>query len=71
LTKINNKTNEKLNLLASKAVVPQNNQQFDRIFIPKVMIKYIAGGVCLLMIFIIGAFIHYQQMVSIPYTLWS
>ncbi len=62
--KINNKTNEKLNLLASKAVVPQNNQQFDRISIPKVMIKYIAGGVCLLMIFIIGAFIHYQQVVS-------
>ena len=64
LTKIKKKSNKKPNVFVSKVVLPQNNQQTDRISIPKVAIKYIVGGVCLLLIFTAGACIHYQQVVS-------
>jgi murein DD-endopeptidase MepM/ murein hydrolase activator NlpD len=64
LPRIKKKTSKNPNSFISKVVIPKEDQSVDHISIPKRAIKYIAGGVCLLMVFIIGAFVHYNQVVS-------
>ena len=64
MPRIKKKTSKNPNSFISKVVIPKEDQSVDHISIPKRAIKYIAGGVCLLMVFIIGAFVHYNQVVS-------